>query len=156
MDPGSHQPMDRVTDVTDRLDYADAVQWYDITIAGRQFNSASRHGEGHIRRVERLLEKTVEDVTDHVQGKSPATVALLTALNLADQLLISESDHVETSQALNGRLQSLLGRLENALGKNEPPNGAPETSAAPVTTREPGTAVRDKEFARPDTPAVFD
>ena len=118
MDPALHQPMDRVTQVDERLDHSDAAQWYDITIAGKQFNIASRDGEGNIRKVERLLEKTVAEMNERLRGKSPTTVAFLTALNLADQLLLMEAGQMTASLALNGRLENLLHRLDHALGQD--------------------------------------
>ena len=56
------------------------VSWYDITIAGKQFNIASRRGEGHIRSVERLIQETVAELTGRGQGQNQINLALLTAL----------------------------------------------------------------------------
>lgn len=109
--------------MAERLQGSEAVQWYDITIDGKQFNIASRHGEGHIRKVERLLERTVEEMRERVQGKGPTTVALLTALNLADQLLVAEADRNQDVQAIHHRLERLVERLEHALNGN---GGTPE------------------------------
>ncbi len=140
MESSPRQPMEGVTDVTERLDQSEPVQWYDITIAGKQFNIASRHGEGHVRKVERLLERTVEEMSERVQGKGPATVALLTALNLADQLLLLETGQSAAARAMNSRLEGLLQRLEEALGEPQTAHPAAET----------------KTGISQDTPAVFD
>ena len=96
--------------------HGDSVHWYDITIAGKQFNIASRHGESHIRRLEQLLDRTLREMGDRVEGKNLATVALLAALNLADQLLEAEATRTSDVEDLNARLETWLGRLDQALG----------------------------------------
>lgn len=92
------------------------VSWYDISIAGRQFNIASRRGEAHIRNVERLIEETIADLSDRVQGQNPLNLALLTALNLADRLLSLESDLNSGA----GKWQEQLERMLNRLGQVVP------------------------------------
>jgi cell division protein ZapA (FtsZ GTPase activity inhibitor) len=86
--------------------------WYDISIAGKKFTIASRHGEAHIREVEKLLASTYDEVMARAQGQSALHTALLTALNLADEL-------VNTRQALRDqygqRIEGLLSRLSSAL-----------------------------------------
>lgn len=130
----------RGTDVSETFDQSEPVQWYDITIGGKRFNIASRHGESHIRKLELLLERTVEEMNQRVLEKGPTTVALLTALNLADQLLVMEADQTAAARALNSRLEGLLQRLEGALG------GGHATRPASQTQTHIGQG----------TPAVFD
>lgn len=91
------------------------ASWYDITVAGKRFNIASRRGESHIREVERLLNETFEEVSARVQGQPVMNIALLTALNLADQLLDSRSVQDGESEALSRRVEFLVTRLESAL-----------------------------------------
>lgn len=85
---------------------------YDIAIAGKKFTIASRHGEAHIREVEKLLVSTYDEVSAHIQGQTALHMALLTALNLADEL-------VNARQALREqygeRIEGLLSRLGSAL-----------------------------------------
>ena len=91
------------------------ASWYDITVAGKRFNIASRRGESHIREVERLLNETFEEVSARVQGQPVMNIALLTALNLADQLLDRRSAQDGESEALSRRVEFLVTRLESAL-----------------------------------------
>lgn len=95
--------------------------WYDITIGGKRFNIASRHGETHIREVERLLEETYEEVRGRSPGQTALNVALLTALNLADQLLSLRQAVKEESGGWTGRVEALLQRLDEILGAAEKP-----------------------------------
>jgi cell division protein ZapA (FtsZ GTPase activity inhibitor) len=95
---------------------SESVHWYDITIAGKQFNIASRYGESHIRRLEQLLDRTLREMGSRVEGKNLATVALLAALNLADQLLEAEAARASEVKELHSRLELWLGRLDQVLG----------------------------------------
>ncbi len=111
------------------------VSWYDITIAGKQFNIASRRGEAHIRNVERRIEETITDLSDRVQGQNSFNVALLTALNLADQLVTLEAEVDAVPQRFDQQLRTMVSRL---------------TSVMPEDRR--AVEIPNKE----DTPAVFD
>ena len=97
--------------------------WYDVSIGGKRFNIASRHGEAHIREVERLLEETYEEVRARAQGQTAVHIALLTALNLADQLHTLRTALREESGGWNQRVESLLQRLDTILGaeQRDPP-----------------------------------
>jgi cell division protein ZapA (FtsZ GTPase activity inhibitor) len=99
------------------------ASWYDITIAGKRFNVASRRGESHIREVERLLNETFEEVSARVQGQPVLNIALLTALNLADELLSQRSRQNGASEELSRRVEGLVTRLATVLevGMNECP-----------------------------------
>lgn len=108
----------------------ESLHWYDISIAGKQFHIASRHGESHIRRLEKLLERTLAEMGTRVEGKNLVTIALLAALNLADQLLEAEQARSEDVLELNARLESWLGRLDDALGPDAPPTGAAQSAVA--------------------------
>ncbi len=79
------------------------ASWHGITVAGRRFNIASRHGEEHIRQVERLLTETFEEVNARIEGQPILNVAFLTALNLADQLLSLKESREGQSDEWNQR-----------------------------------------------------
>ena len=85
---------------------------YDIAIAGKKFTIASRHGEAHIREVEKLLASTYDEVAAHVQGQPALHLALLTALNLADELVNSRQ---ALREQYGERIEGILIRLSSAL-----------------------------------------
>lgn len=91
------------------------TNWYDITISGKKFNVASRYGEPHIRKVESLLEQTFQEVQKNVEGQSTLHLALLTALNLADQLLTRTPGNHAADGEVGQRLEALKVRLESVL-----------------------------------------
>ncbi len=124
------------------------ASWHGITVAGRQFNIASRHGEEHIRQVERLLTEAFEEVNARVEGQPILNIAFLTALNLADQLLSLKESREDQSDEWNRRVESMMTRLEAALSGENPGNGLGSRAGE----GNPGPA----ENNRFDTPAVFD
>jgi len=91
------------------------TSWYDITVAGKRFNIASRRGEFHIRQVERVLNETFEEVSARVQGQPVLNIALLTALNLADELLSLRRSHDGANEELSRRVEGLVTRLQSVL-----------------------------------------
>lgn len=91
------------------------ASWYDIAVAGKRFNIASRHGEAYIREVERLLNETFEEVSARVQGQPVLNIALLTALNLADQLLAVQTAQNGATDELSRRVEFLVTRLQSVL-----------------------------------------
>ena len=91
------------------------ASWFDITVAGKRFNIASRHGENHIREVERLLNETFEEVKTRVEKQSVLNIALLTALNLADQLLGQKSVRHGEVEAWSQRVETMVARLGTVL-----------------------------------------
>jgi cell division protein ZapA (FtsZ GTPase activity inhibitor) len=101
------------------------VHWYDVTIAGKQFNIASRHGESHIRQLEALLDRTLREMGDRVEGKNLVSVALLAALNLADQLLEAQQAREADVDVLQSRLSGWLQRLDQALTHPPAPRASP-------------------------------
>ena len=111
------------------------VSWYDITIAGKQFNIASRRGETHIRHVERRLEEIISELNDRVKGKNTLNVALLAALNLADQLVSMESAVEAAPGRFDQQLRVMVTRLMSVI---------------------PGDGGTAQESNKEDLPAVYD
>lgn len=129
------------------------ASWHGINVAGRRFNIASRHGEEHIRQVERLLNETYEEVNARIEGQPILNVAFLTALNLADQLLSLKESREGQSDEWNQRVQSMMTRLEAALPEN---NAGTGTGGGGIDGN-PGPVENNRvENNRFDTPAVFD
>ncbi|MDH4248772.1 MAG: cell division protein ZapA [Deltaproteobacteria bacterium] len=89
--------------------------WFDIAIAGKRFTIASRQGEAHIRQVERLLNATYEEIKSRSKGQSILHLALLTALNLADQLLMLKDSQDSVRGEWEQRLDLIVATLDAAL-----------------------------------------
>ena len=63
------------------------LKQYQININGNRFAVASPYGEEHIREVERYLEEQMNEVRQQSDLTSPSQLALLLALNFADEIL---------------------------------------------------------------------
>ena len=96
-----------------------AVSWYDISIAGKQFNIATRRGEAHIRNVERRVEETINELTERVQGQTTLNLALLTALNLADHLVSLESEMKAAPGRFDQQLRVMVTRLMSVIPEDD-------------------------------------
>ena len=105
----------RVDEYTEETD----VSWHGISIAGKQFNIASRRGEAHIRNVERRVEETITELNERVQGQTTLNVALLTALNLADQLVSLESEMKSAPGRFDQQLRVMVTRLMSVIPEDE-------------------------------------
>ena len=92
-----------------------AAAWFDIAIAGKRFTIASRLGVDHIREVERLLNETYESIRSRSKGQSILHLALLTALNLADQLLTLRNSETGVREEWERKLDWIVGTLDAAL-----------------------------------------
>ena len=97
-----------------------SAAWYDIAIAGKRFTIASRLGEDHIRDVERLLNETYDGIKSRSKGQSILHLALLTALNLADQLLALKNSQQGLREDWERRLDWIVGTLDAALTAENP------------------------------------
>ena len=89
------------------------VTWYDITIAGKDFNIASRRGEAHIRDVERLVGETIEELKDGVARHHTLNLALLAALNIADQLVSLQTELNADSSPWSIQIRKILTKLDS-------------------------------------------
>lgn len=104
--------MDEYTEESD-------VSWHGITISGKQFNIASRRGEDHIRSVERRVEETISELNERVQGQTTLNVALLTALNLADQLVSLELEMKSAPGRFDQQLRVMVTRLMSVIPEDK-------------------------------------
>ena len=92
---------------------------YDISVAGKKFNIASRRGEPHVRDVEKLIAQITEGISKTGQSHGPNNLALLVALNLADHLVILQGQATEDSSEWDERMEFMVEQLENVLPTEE-------------------------------------
>ena len=72
--------------MSNRDDAADESGPIRVTIFDQPFNLRSPRGAEHVRQVARLLDERMRQVAAHLTTYDVAKVAMLTALNLADEL----------------------------------------------------------------------
>ena len=90
------------------------LKQYQININGTRFAVASPYGEEHIREVERYLDGQMNEIRQQSDLTSPSQLALLLALNFADEILTLQKRQVHLDE-LERSLSSMTQRLESAL-----------------------------------------
>jgi len=96
------------------------LKQYQININGTRFTVASPYGEEHIREVERYLDGQMNEIRQQSDLTSPSQLALLLALNLADEVLTFQKRQVHLEELEYG-LSSMTQRLESALQSQPDP-----------------------------------
>lgn len=102
----------------------DESKQFQITISGNRFSITSPYGEEHVREVEQFLSNLIKDVTKQTEAYGPTNIALLVALNLADELITLQKREARC-QEMEKDIEALSQRLDNVLNINlnaEPTN----------------------------------
>ena len=92
------------------------LKQYQININGHHFSVSSGYGEAHIREVERFLNKRFLDITSQSETYGPTNLAMLVALNLADELLTVQRHTVNDDW--KKEIQRMCEKLDIVLVKN--------------------------------------
>ena len=92
---------------------ANRIQQYNIQLAGKTFTISSHRDDPHIRKVEQLVGRTYDQVSEKLQQVPAIHTALLTALNIADQLVdlqarLQDSNKQEKLSQMTQQLNSAL------------------------------------------------
>lgn len=91
------------------------TQQYEININGHRFSVSSQYEPDHIKNVERFLNERMEEVSRQSDVYSPTKLAVLVALNLADELIASQTTHAKNTTDTENMLRSLCQKLDQAL-----------------------------------------
>ncbi|MGK5091202.1 cell division protein ZapA [Deltaproteobacteria bacterium TL4] len=100
-------------------DLPNELKQYQININGHQFNVSSSYGEEHIRTVERFLNERMTAVGARSETYGPSNLALLVALNLADELLTLKSKNNYVSSEWQASVVEMCDKLDSTLGKTQ-------------------------------------
>ena len=91
---------------------------YQINISGNRFSISSPYGEEHVREVEKFLGQQIQEVSEQTEEFGPSSIALLVALNLADNLLTLQKK-VTKFDGIEADLQTLYYRLDKVLAEKK-------------------------------------
>lgn len=94
---------------------------YDVKILDQPFRLKSDENEDHIHRLTQLLQEKVSEIQGQAKNLSPYNTVVLTALNLADDLLKHQRKTERFQQQLQNRIHSILElvRSEEGLVRRE-------------------------------------
>jgi len=90
----------------------------EVHIFGAVYRVRGRDEEGYLQRVAELVDSKMREVSSHTRTADSAKIAILAALNLADELLQKkESTQPEVRVEIQERVTALTGELTDALAR---------------------------------------
>ncbi len=87
----------------------------EVSLLGQRFTLRSDKSEEYVQAVAQYVTSQLENVAKQSHTVSTYHVALLTALNLADQLLQKEDELLRIKQGLKERAEGALREVQDAL-----------------------------------------
>jgi cell division protein ZapA len=104
-----------------------------VNIYGREYSIRGDDDPGYIAEIAHFVDMKMRQMTDNITMASTAKVAILTALNIADELFQKERqvrEHEETHSAI---LAGLAERIEKALAEpSHEPTASDQTNERTV------------------------
>lgn len=76
---------------------------------------ASVNDEAYVRKVAAFVDTRMRSVKESMKGSSTTKVAILAALNIADELMSTREDKDLSERTYRDRLTALAGRIEKEL-----------------------------------------
>ena len=87
----------------------------DVTLLGERFSVRSDKDEGHLHALAAQVSRRFEELRRHAKSATTQQLAILLALNLADELAQSEERAAHTRDAARAVTEGLLQKLTAAL-----------------------------------------
>jgi cell division protein ZapA len=93
-----------------------------VNIYGREYSIRGDGDPGYIAEIAHFVDMKMRQMTDNITMASTAKVAILTALNIADELFQKEQQAREQEESHSSLIERLAERIESALaeGSGEP------------------------------------
>ena len=87
----------------------------DVDIFGNTYHVRGEGDGGHLRELADVVDRRMRDIAAHLKGADTAKVAILAALNLADELQRAEQQHHGERLKVQEKAEELSGELASAL-----------------------------------------
>lgn len=81
---------------------------YEVTILNQKFVLRTEQDEDHVRRIAEYVNKVFGDIQQRAQNVSTQNIAILGALNIAEQMILSEEHMRDAVTRWKSRLEGLL------------------------------------------------
>lgn len=91
------------------------MKQHTIKIHGQKFNVSSGYPDDQIQEVEAFLNQRIQKIANKSDSYNLTTLLVLTALNLADELIQSDNNNPWSQKDVSERIKALCDRLDNAL-----------------------------------------
>jgi cell division protein ZapA len=87
----------------------------EVEIFGATYVIRAGHAPEHVTRLAAEVDRRMRELAGHAQSADPSRLAILTALNLADEMSRNRSVWDGERGEIEARVQSLAGKLERLL-----------------------------------------
>ncbi len=89
----------------------------EVHIFGAVYRVRGRDEDGYLQQVAELVDRKMREVSSHTRTADSAKIAILAALNLADELLQKKNSQPEERVEIQERVTALTGELTDALAR---------------------------------------
>ena len=91
----------------------------EIRVMGQTYTVKADTDEAHLNQVACLVNEKAEDILKKTRSVSTLNVAILTALNLADELLRERERRIALLQEIENRSKDLAAQIDLRMGEKE-------------------------------------
>ncbi len=91
----------------------------EIKVFGQTYTVKTDAEEEHIQRVARYVNEKMDEVTRNTKSVSSLSVAILTALNIADDLIREREKRIALLQEVEKKSKDLTEKINRNIGGNE-------------------------------------
>lgn len=95
----------------------EAMEATEVEIFGQTYTARGHDDEEYLRELAALVDRKMREVAEHVADPDPRRVAILAALNIADELIKSQDREAGERVEIKQRVTALTGELKAALGR---------------------------------------
>ncbi len=97
----------------------DNERYVEIRVFGQTYTVKTDEEEDYVREVARYVNEKMEDVLKRTRSVSTLNVAILTALNIADDLLRERDRRIALLKAVETKSRNLVEEIELKIGQKE-------------------------------------
>lgn len=89
---------------------------YEVSILNQKFIIKSETDERYVQRVADYLNKKIHDIQAHTKSVSSLSVALLAALNVADDLFKLKEKRKDGNHVAESKIKDLISLIDSQIG----------------------------------------
>jgi cell division protein ZapA len=90
-----------------------------ICIRGQRYLVRSEKDERYLNQLAGYVNKRLQEVYEGAKGASSQDLFVLTALNIADELFVSNNQYQNLKQILKVKTQHIIDQIDTYLGKTQ-------------------------------------
>ncbi len=90
-----------------------------VNIYGEEYAIRSEDGDAYVREVAEYVDRKMRALAEKVPNRSPARVAVLAALNIADELFAEQRRGQAEKTSVERRAHDIISLLDDTLTKSD-------------------------------------